>query len=99
MKTLKKICAFYLNSWWLPQVVVIIWTICGMFYASQQYGCKGMAYAILTLFGTAFLGLGWLASWIWLLCHKHWKRALLSFLFAVSPPLLFLFLAYLNTPP
>ena len=103
MKTLKKIVTFYLGSWWLPQVVAWGWIIFSYFLIiswAVKYNIGDGALPRLALACSIFilLYLGWLASWIWLLFCKRWKRALWSFLFAVIPLLLLFFVAYLNTP-
>ena len=87
MKTLKNICTFYLGSWWLPSLLGLVWTITGMIYVFSKMEnpapIEELAHAVgNVLWGTLIFLVGWLASWIWLLFHKKWMKALFSFICA-----------------
>ena len=87
---LKRAGAFYLGSWWLPPLLPLLWTILGMVLmidkgkSEEPIEVRELANAVgAVLWWTVLLWLGWSASWIWLLSHKRWMRALLSFLLIV----------------
>ena len=73
------------TKWWLPHVSILIFIIYCLIYGflarpHYNYGPEGMLPVMgLAIVGSAILSLGWLVSWVWLLCRKCWIKALASF--------------------
>lgn len=72
------------TKWWLPHVLILVFVIYCLAYGflarpHHAYGPEGMLPVIgLAIVGSAILSLGWLISWVWLLCHKCWKKVFFS---------------------
>ena len=91
MKTLKCACVFYFERWWLPPLCIPIWallSILAMMALANYIGSYVVDYdvlvvSLLTLGAelSIFVWLGVPISWIWLLFHKQWLKALWNFLF------------------
>ena len=71
-------------KWWLPHVFILAFAIYCVIYGllarpHDSYGPEGMLPVMgLAIVGSVILSLGWLVSWVWLLRHKCWKKALVS---------------------
>ncbi|MCL2103575.1 MAG: ankyrin repeat domain-containing protein [Kiritimatiellaeota bacterium] len=71
-------------KWWLPHAFIFCFIIYCLVYRlisspHYNYGPEGLLPIIgLAVVGSFILSLGWLVSWVWLLCHKCWKKALAS---------------------
>jgi hypothetical protein len=88
MNKVKRACLYYLNSWWLPPVVVVIWTnLWPILPTNKTVLPSDSDGPTILLVGPApyiawlgwFIFLGLLGSLVWLLFHKHWRKALWSF--------------------
>jgi len=93
MKTLKRICLFYLNSGWLPPLLLAIFLMILSFGMLRTFFrmpnpapfeelSKEIGFWIgITFIPTGIFGLGLLVNWIWLLFHKNWRNLVTSVLF------------------
>jgi len=95
MKTLKCVCKFYFDRWWLPLLCLPIWNLFAFWtvmgfskftMATDDYDV--LVTSFLTLMGELeiMLWLGVPISWIWLSFHKQKLKSLLSFWVAISAP-------------
>jgi len=87
MKTLKRVCVFYLDRWWLPLLCVWVWGLLSMWLTINigPFLQSGNNDVLLVFFITFIVELGifvWLGvafSWGWLLFHKRWREFALNF--------------------
>ena len=94
LTSLKRVCAFYLDRWWLPPICIPIWVIAAIHFGTPVFRIAvspqsvasevcGTAFIILLAEIGLFVSLGVPVSWIWLLFHKHGFKALWNVLLTV----------------
>ena len=82
---LKRACTFYLGSWWLPPMAVLMMSLVRWSYHClfQQGIWNETPNAMLWISAVSLwliflLTLGWLVSFFWIAVNKHFKYLLLS---------------------
>lgn len=102
----KRVGAYYLNSWWLPPLVVLICTvlsilimiICRLFIKDPYRVNTSDIVAARVFLSVPLSLLGFCVSCVWLMVHKRWLKTLGSVFFVLIVFFLVILYAGLTFP-